>query len=206
MKTSLPVHQVVEITETVRGAVDKFDLWATHVKENRDNLEKENHCHLLLSSVNNDIFEILKGWEIDVFVIPYIEKRKCRVKKFWTRVQRLTAYTGSQRICPAVNVILLCSTFAVIRVKNPTKPALFVSLRGKRATLGRWIRDILLEAGNRATAGTCQSAATSAAYMRKLPIDVILSSAGWSSNLMFFKHYQREVDPTFVGANLLPPL
>jgi site-specific recombinase XerD len=157
----------------------------------------------------DDLFKMGKdfSWENDVFVIPYLAKRKCRVKKVWTRVQRLTAYTGSQRICP-VNALLLYSTFAV-RVQNPKEPALFVSSRGTRATkatLGRWIRDILLEAGIRAPAGTCRSAATSAAYMRKIPVDTILSSAGWSSHLMFFKHYQREVNPAFVGTNLLPQL
>jgi hypothetical protein len=60
-RSSLPVHQVVEIAEAVRGAVDKFDDWATHVKDTRDELERENHCHLLLSSLDQEIFAILKG-------------------------------------------------------------------------------------------------------------------------------------------------
>jgi hypothetical protein len=157
----------------------------------------------------DDLFKMGKDfvWENDVFVIPYLFKRKCRVKKVWMRVQRITPYTGSPRICP-VTALLLYSTFAV-RVQKATEPALFVSSQGTRATkatLGRWIRDVLLDAGIRAPAETCRSAATSAAYIRKIPVDTILSSVGWSSNLMFFKHYQREVDPAYVGANLLPPL
>ncbi len=87
-------------------------------------------------------------WENDVFVIPYLEKRKCKVRKVWTQVQRLAPYTGSPRLCP-VNALLLYSTFAV-RVQNPLESALFVSSTGQKAsvaTLKRWITNILLEAG-----------------------------------------------------------
>jgi hypothetical protein len=104
--------------------------------------------------------------------------------------------------------VLLYSTVAV-SVQKSDEPASFVSSTGKKATkatLGRWIRDLLLEAGIKAPAGSCPSAATSAAYMREIPIDQIIRSAGWSSTLMFFKHYQRKVNPAFEGTNLLLPL
>jgi site-specific recombinase XerD len=147
------------------------------------------------------------AWENGVFVIPFIEKRKCKVKGEWTSVQRVLPYSGSGRICP-VNALLLYSTFAV-SVQKADENALFVSSTGKKAakaTLAGWIRDILREAGIQAPAGSCRSAATSNAHMRDIPIDQIMNSAGWSSSLIFFKHYQREVNPAFVGNNLLPPL
>jgi integrase len=146
-------------------------------------------------------------WERNDFVIPYLVPRKCKVKGQWTRTQRLASYSGSGRICP-INAILLYSTFAV-NVQKADEPALFVSSTGTKAakaTLARWIRDLLLEAGIKAPAGSCRSASTSTAYMRDIPIDQIMRSAGWSSSLMFFKHYHREMNPAFEGANLLPPL
>jgi hypothetical protein len=104
--------------------------------------------------------------------------------------------------------LLLYLTFAV-PIQKPEEPAMFVSSKGEKAakaTLGRWIRDVLQEAGIKAPVGTCRSAATSTAYMREIPINQIMNSANWSSSIMFFKHYHREVNPGFEGLNLLPPL
>jgi hypothetical protein len=81
-------------------------------------------------------------------------------------VQRITSYTGSTRIC-LVTALLLYTTFAV-GIQDPTVKSLFVSSTGKKATkamLGQRIKDILLEAGIKAPAGSCRSAATSAAYI-----------------------------------------
>ncbi len=128
------------------------------------------------------------AWENGVFVIPFIAKRKCKIKGEWTQVQRVLPYSGSGRICP-VNALLLYSTFAV-PIQHVEENALFVSSTGKKAakaTLAGWIRDILREAGIEAPAGSCRSAATSNAHMRDIPIDQIMSSAGWSSSLIFFQ-------------------
>jgi integrase len=146
-------------------------------------------------------------WERNNFVIAYLVPRKCKVKGQWTRTQRIAPYSGSGRICP-INALLLYSTFAVA-VQKADEPALFVSSTGSKAakaTLAHWIRDLLLEAGIEAPAGSCRSASTSAAYMRDIPIDQIMLSTGWSSLLMFFKHYHRKVNPAFQGSNLFPPL
>jgi integrase len=167
---------------------------------------------LLLMATGCRVDDLLKmgmefRWENGVFVIPFLKPRKSKVNGQWTLTQRLAPYTGSDRICP-VSAILLYSTFAVA-VQKPGEKFLFVSSTGKKAakaTLRRWVGDILLEAGIKAPAGSCRSAATSGAHIREIPIDAILRSAGWSLSLMFFKHYQREVDSAFVGTNLLPPL
>jgi site-specific recombinase XerD len=90
-------------------------------------------------------------WEREEFVIPYLVPRKCKVKGQWTRVQRIAQYSGSGRICP-INAILLYSTFAV-SVQKADEPALFVSSTGSKAakaTLARWVRDLLHEAGIKA--------------------------------------------------------
>jgi site-specific recombinase XerD len=141
------------------------------------------------------------------FVIPFLEKRKCPIKKKWTANQRISSYPGNGRLCPG-NALLLYATFSV-PIRVPGEKFLFISKTGKRAskaTLARWVRDILFEAGISATAGSCRSATTSAAFLRKIPIEVIMSSAGWSSDLVFFRHYQRRISPRVASANLLPVL
>lgn len=143
------------------------------------------------------------------FVIPFVEKRKCKIKGSWSLVQKLKRYNGSARLCP-VTAILLYSTFAVT-VKKPGVTALFVSSTGERAskaTLSRWVKELLIEAKIDASGGSCRSASTSAAYIRSLPIDVILSSAGWSSRVTFFRYYQREVNENGheIATNLLPEM
>jgi site-specific recombinase XerD len=146
-------------------------------------------------------------WENGIFVIPFLGKRKCKINGVWTAEQRLAPYPGNDRLCP-INALLLYATFSV-PIRVPTEKALFVSSTGQAAskgTLGRWVKDILHEAGIQAPAGSCRSASTSAAFARKLPIDVILSSAGWSSDLVFFRHYHRGIGKHVVSANLLPPL
>ncbi len=157
----------------------------------------------------DDAFKLGDDFVLDQgsFVIPFLEKRKCPIKKKWTKNQRIASYPGNERLCPG-NALLLYATFSVT-IRDPSEKFLFISSTGKRAskdTLARWVKDILLEAGIKAPAGSCRSATTSAAFLRKIPVSVILSSAGWSSDLVFFKHYQRQVTNRVLSANLLPVL
>ncbi len=155
----------------------------------------------------SDLFLLSEDFSLEngVFTIPFLGKRKCKIKGRWTTEQRISAYPGSERLCP-INAILLYATFSV-PVRVPGEKALFISSTGRRAakaTIGGWVRNLLSEAGISATAGSCRSASTSAAFLRKMNIDVILASAGWSSDLTFFRHYQRAIKHPVSGANLLP--
>ena len=159
----------------------------------------------------DDIFKMGDDFlfECEDFVIPFVEKRKCKIKGSWSLIQKLTPYNGNARLCP-VNALLLYSTFSVT-VRKPGEKALFVSSTGERAskaTLSRWVKELLIDANIDASGGSCRSAATSAAYLRSLPIDVILNSAGWSSKVTFFRYYQREVKENVHerATNLLPKL
>jgi site-specific recombinase XerD len=157
----------------------------------------------------DDVWKLSEDFQVTngVLVIPFIEKRKCKVKGVWTSAARISSYPGNDRLCP-ITALLLYSTFSVF-VREPGEKALFVSSRGKRAavaTLAGWVRDILAEAGIHAPAHSCRSASTSHAFARKVPIDVIMSSAGWSSDLVFFRHYQRVPKTSDPAANLLPVL
>jgi site-specific recombinase XerD len=155
----------------------------------------------------DDVFKMGEDFEVfnGTLVIPFIQKRKCKVKGVWTSSARVASYPGNERLCP-ITALLLYSTYAVF-TRVPGEKALFVSSRGQKAavaTLAGWVKDILLEAGIKAPAHSCRSASTSHAFARQMPIDVILSSAGWSSDLVFFRHYQRVPRKTDSAANLLP--
>jgi hypothetical protein len=157
----------------------------------------------------DDIFKLSENFSLSdgVLIIPFAQKRKCKIKRVWTIEQQISCYPGNERLCP-VSALLLYSTFAVFQRKENDE-ALFISSLGKKvskATLARWVRDILLEAGIQAPAGSCRSASSSAAFLRSVPIDVILSSVGWSSDLVFFRHYHRFVGKRDTAANLLPVL
>jgi site-specific recombinase XerD len=157
----------------------------------------------------DDVFKLGEDFQLEngVLVIPFLGKRKRKINGVWSSEQRLAPYPGNERLCPQ-NALLLYATFAV-PLRGPNEKALFISSTGKAAakgTLGRWVRDILQDAGINAPAGTCRSASTSAAFSRNMSIDVIMSSAGWSSDLVFFRHYHRGVGKQVVSANLLPVL
>jgi integrase len=157
----------------------------------------------------DDMFKMGENFEVHggTLVIPFLEKRKCKVKGVWTSSARISSYPGNERLCP-INALLLYATFAVF-VRTPGEKALFISSRGRRAavaTLAGWVTDILLEAGIQAPAHSCRSASTSHAFARKVSIDTIMSSAGWSSDLVFFRHYQRVPRASVSAANLLPVL
>ncbi len=156
-----------------------------------------------------DVFLLGEDFSLEngVFVIPFLGKRKCKVNGRWTTEQRISPYPGNERLCPG-NALLLYATFSV-PVRVPGEKALFISSTGERATkatLGRWVKDVLSKAGISATGGSCRSASTSDAFLRKVPVNVILSSAGWSSDLTFFRHYQRRAVVQNSPANLLPVL
>jgi site-specific recombinase XerD len=157
----------------------------------------------------DDVHKLGEDFRLEngVFVIPFLGKRKCKINGQWTSEQRLAPYPGNERLCPG-NALLLYATFAV-PIRAPNVKSLFVSSKGQAAakgTLCRWVKDILREAGIEAPAGSCRSASTSAAFSRNVSIDVIMSSAGWSSDLVFFRHYHRGVGKQLHAANLLPQL
>ena len=58
------------------------------------------------------------------------------------------------------------------------------------ATIGRWIKTVLTQAGidtNVFTTHSTQSASTSKATAAAVPVDVILATAGWSTESTFRK-------------------
>jgi site-specific recombinase XerD len=131
-------------------------------------------------------------------------KRKCPIKGNYTLSQSVTRLRENERVCPVRAV-----QHFLERAKSTRKipcSSLFVSTTGTPAskdTLRRWVQDLLAKAGVFVSAGSCRSASTSAAFARNHSIDVILSSAGWSSESTFRRFYQREVLPVEASLNLM---
>lgn len=172
-----------------------------------------------LSSAQEAILLLLlaTGWRVDDawklsgrvdvssegITVFFQEKRKCKVKGSHTLSRVIPRFQGSKRVCPVEAVLLF---FNLAKKRRKTNKFLSVSSLGMRAskdTLRRWVRDLLLQCGISASAGSCRSAATSSALERNWPIDKIMSSAGWSSENTFRKFYERNVLPTVGSLNLL---
>ncbi len=126
-------------------------------------------------------------------VFFFREKRKCPIKGKHTLSRILPSFQGEKRVCPVQ------ATREYVRLAQKIRKdqsCLFVSSLGVRAskdTLRRWVQDLLTKCGISATAGSCRSAATNSALNRNWPIDQIMKSAGWSSENMFRKYYERSV-------------
>ena len=90
-------------------------------------------------------------------------------------------------------------------IRNNQNP-IFLTTRGEhrpisRATLRRWIIEVLADAGIDTVhygSGSTRSAATSKALAEGAPLDTILSSGGWSRESTFQKFYARPI-----GSNIL---
>jgi site-specific recombinase XerD len=125
----------------------------------------------------DDVYKLSEDFSVEKgsMIIPFVEKRKCKVKGVWTSTIRISAYPGNERLCP-INALLLYSRFAVFKREKDEK-ALFMSSTGSRAakpTLAGWVKSLLAKAGSKATAHSCRAASTSHALLRNISIDVIL--------------------------------
>jgi integrase len=123
----------------------------------------------------------------------FLEKRKCKIKGSYTVTQNVKRFASSPRICPVEAVRIFLERAKDVR---GVVPFLFVTSKGNRPSkdsLRRWVCAELSAAGIQASAGSCRSASTSLASERSVSIDVIMRSAGWSSENTFRRFYQRKV-------------
>jgi MarR-like DNA-binding transcriptional regulator SgrR of sgrS sRNA len=74
-------------------------------------------------------------------------------------------------------------------------------------TIARWIKQVLAEAGidtSIFTAHSTRAASTSAAKTKQIPIDTILTAAGWSNESTFARFYNKPIrDDDNYGHRLL---
>lgn len=124
----------------------------------------------------------------------FLEKRKCPVNGRYTPFVELPFFDTCTRICPARALLRYLGIASEFRIEND--PYLFISSKGRRAakaTLRRWIVDLLADHGVVASAGTCRSSASSLAFISGVPVHEILAAAGWSRESTFRQFYCRPV-------------
>jgi integrase len=138
----------------------------------------------------------------NVYAFPYLEHRKTGISE-----PQLVKEYPVERLCPVRAIKHFLDISRPRRLCN--QPFLFISSTGSRAsvdTLRKWVITLLSEAGVTATAGSCRSAATSAAVLRDLPIDAVMKAAGWKREHTFRKFYHRLVHKEIDCESLLPQL
>lgn len=62
----VPSRKMQEIWAAFRGAVKCLGEWVNIVKKDREEMERENHSHLLLAAMDNRVFAILKGMLVSI--------------------------------------------------------------------------------------------------------------------------------------------
>jgi integrase len=143
------------------------------------------------------------GWRVDdawklgasvvvteeAVIFCFVERRKFRIKGAYMVTQSVKKFLSNPRVCPVDAVTCFLNH---VRSFCTNQRFLFVLSKGSRAskdTLRRWVRAELALAGIQASAGSCRSASTSLALARNVLIDVIMQSAGWSSECTFRRYY-----------------
>jgi site-specific recombinase XerD len=132
--------------------------------------------------------------------IPYLKRRKTGVSP----PQVIRCFSENERLCPVRAIEHFLSVGATAR--KPSEIFLFISSLGTRAhidTLRHWVQELLSESGIVTSAGSCRSAAASAAVAREVEIDIVLRSAGWARESTFRRFYDRQVMKSREGYNLI---
>ena len=120
----------------------------------------------------------------------------------------LTAYAPDRRLCV---VTVLHEYLERTRIFRGVVTALFITTQEpyravSRDTLSRWLKQTLVAAGvdmSIFTPHSTRAAATSNALRSKIPVNVILQTAGWSTQSTFTKYYCKEIDDNTVFSNSL---
>jgi site-specific recombinase XerD len=230
LKFFLKIYNRVDLTENPlldmfsKGAQnlaplprEKGDIWNPEIVLNWLKLQPIPSSFLSCAREAVLLLLLATGWRVDdvwklsnrlvvseeAVTCFFAERRKCKIKGKETISQAIRRFEQCVRVCPVRALIRFRDRASILR-KDPAY--LFVSSTGKRAskdTLRKWVQLLLAKAGIQASAGSCRSASTSAAYARNRSIDDIMKSAGWSAESTFRVFYHRNVVPIHRPLNLM---
>ena len=156
--------------------------------------------HAVHSLVINDI---LINPSLTCCRIVYSTKHKTTRKGYHTKPAEIAAYPD-KKLCLVDHL----HRYLLITAKLRKSDGLFVTLQRPhtsiaRATLSRWIKEVLKAAGvdiNMFSAHSTRSASTSAAAFSGASLETILEAASWSSQLTFARFYNRGTTQSFSQA------
>lgn len=113
------------------------------------------------------------------------------------KLLEIEAYPADRRLCPVYYIQEYINRTQDIR---KDEDQFFLSyVRDHKAvnttTIARWIRNVLAQSGvgSQYTAHSVRAASTSAAHMAQVPVEEILSCAGWSSTGTFDRFYRKSI-------------
>jgi integrase len=114
-----------------------------------------------------------------------------------TTILKIEQYTPDKNICP---ILVLREYLKRTKSVRGDNKQLFVSYQKpyqpvSRDTISRWVKVVLDNAGIDTTvysAHSTRAAATSKAY-QSVPLDILIKSAGWSSDSTFQKYFNKPV-------------
>lgn len=162
-------------------------------------------CVMLLALASMQRVQTLKAIEVpnivfmdDLVMIPIYKLLKQSNLKNYKFVIKLKYYTENVKICPSLtlkhyiertNLLRGESKQLFISFLKPYKPVC-------QATISRWIKTVMIEAGINTSyfkAHSTRAAASSSARDNNIPVDEILQIAGWSNATIFKKFYDKVV-------------
>ena len=121
---------------------------------------------------------------------------------------KIKAYAPDRRLC----IITVLREY-LERTKSLRKDitALFITTRepynaASRDTISRWFKGVMKESGLDTTVFTAhsvRSASTSAAMRSNIPLQTILNTAGWATDNVFRKYYNKPLEDKTMGEHLL---
>ena len=123
-----------------------------------------------------DLKQDRKGYNFgDLKLQSYIpDKRLCIVHYLKEYLARTNAYRMSKQL--------------FLTYKKPYGPA-------SLASMSRWVKSVLLEAGisSHFGPGSIRSASTSKAFLKGLPLDQVLQAGGWRRRSTFNTYYNKPI-------------
>ena len=111
---------------------------------------------------------------------------------------KLMAYTAEEKLCVYKTLEEYISRTSELR---GVEQSLFISFqkphkRVTKSTISRWIKDVMARAGidtAKYQAHSVRPASASKAMSKEVPIDIIMSTAGWTRESTFAKFYNKEI-------------
>ena len=184
------------------------DVVLTHMKSWGKELSLQKLTHktvmllALLTAQRGQFSHMLKVQDVS-FPTDFVEFRITDLMKqsrpgFHLNHIRLREYSEDRDLC----VVHSLKNYLNSTKKLRSDDKLFISLQAPhkgvaRGTISRWIKTVLQEAGidtGKLTAHSTRAAATSAAFVKGLPVGTILKTVGWSQNSTFRRFYNKPVE------------
>lgn len=114
-------------------------------------------------------------------------------------IVKFEAYTIDERLCVVTVLREYIQRTAPLRGQNTQLLLSYVKPFGpiSRDTVSRWVKTVMQQAGidtQKFKPHSTRAASSSAAKLKTVPLETILEAAGWSSDCVFAKYYDKNIN------------